>query len=73
MVFYKCVRWLGCLRSYRYISWVLREEPYIEDIMAYFHRFITSSQRFYFGIASFTQIYILFFVFWFDPCHVSIH
>src|SRR5699024_8110987 len=38
------------------ISWVLREEPYIEDIMAVFHRFINTSRKFYLSVAAFTQV-----------------
>src|SRR5699024_6903895 len=45
------------------ISYVLREEPYIEDIMALFHTFIHTSKRFYFSIVAFTQIITYFVLF----------
>lgn len=45
------------------ISWVLREEPYIEDIMAVFHRFINTSRKFYLSVAAFTQVIAYFLLF----------
>lgn len=45
------------------ISSVLREEPYVEDIMALFSKFIDTSKRFYFSIVSFTQIIAYFLLF----------
>src|SRR5690625_2321423 len=54
---------VGLLIIIPLISWVLREEPYIEDIMAYFHRFIMTSRRFYFALTAFTQIIAYFLLF----------
>jgi len=54
---------VGLLIVIPLISWVLREEPYVEDIMAYFHKFITTSRRFYFGLTAFTQIIAYFLLF----------
>lgn len=54
---------IGLLIIVPLISWVLREEPYIEDIMAYFYRFINTSRRFYFGLTAFTQIIAYFLLF----------
>src|SRR5690625_1238659 len=54
---------IGLLIVIPLISWVLREEPYIEDIMAYFHRFIMTSRRFYFALTGFTQIISYFLLF----------
>lgn len=45
------------------ISYILREEPYIEDVMALFHQFIHTSGRFYFSIVAFTQIIAYFLLF----------
>ena len=45
------------------ISSVLREEPYIEDIMALFSKFIDTSKRFYASIVAFTQIIAYFLLF----------
>lgn len=38
------------------ISWVLKEEPYIEEIMSFFHNMLNKSQRFYFGVTAMTQV-----------------
>lgn len=54
---------VGLLIIMPLISYVLREEPYIEDIMALFHRLIYTSKRFYFGIVAFTQIIAYFLLF----------
>lgn len=54
---------IGLLIIMPLISYVLREEPYVEDIMALFHRFIHTSKRFYFSIVSFTQIIAYFLLF----------
>lgn len=54
---------VGLLIVVPLISWVLREEPYIEDIMAYFYKFIHTSRRFYFGLTAFTQIIAYFLLF----------
>lgn len=45
------------------ISWVLREEPYIEDIMAVFAKVIYTSKRFYLMVVAFTQILAYFLLF----------
>lgn len=54
---------IGLLIIIPIISYVLREEPYIEDIMALLHRFIHTSKRFYFSIVTFTQITAYFLLF----------
>src|SRR5699024_7669131 len=54
---------IGLLIVMPIISYVLREEPYIEDIMALFHQFIHTSKRFYFSIVAFTQIIAYFLLF----------
>lgn len=38
------------------ISWVLNEEPYIEEIMSYGHNFLNESRKFYLGLTGMTQI-----------------
>lgn len=37
------------------ISWVLKEEPYIDEIMSFAHRLLYQSQRFHFGLTAMTQ------------------
>src|SRR5690625_1189080 len=37
------------------IGWVLREEPYIEDIISVFYKFVNTSRRFYYILVVFTQ------------------
>lgn len=54
---------IGLLIVIPMISYVLREEPYIEDIMALFHQFISTSKRFYLSIVAFTQIIAYFLLF----------
>ncbi|MFD1037426.1 hypothetical protein ACFQ3N_03165 [Virgibacillus byunsanensis] len=54
---------IGLLIIVPMISWVLRDEPYIEEIMAFAHRGIDTSRKFYFGIVSFTQIISYFLLF----------
>lgn len=54
---------IGLLIIMPIISYALREEPYIEDIMALFHQFIHTSKRFYFSIVAFTQIITYFLLF----------
>lgn len=54
---------IGLLIVIPLISWVLREEPYIEDIMALFSNFINTSRKFYFSIVSFTQVIAYFLLF----------
>src|SRR5699024_4243373 len=45
------------------ISWVLQEDPYIEDIISLFHKLVNSSQKFYFTLMSLTQILTYFLLF----------
>lgn len=54
---------IGLLIIVPLISWVLQEEPYVEDIMAFFHRMIDSSRKFYFGLVAFTQVIAYFLLF----------
>lgn len=54
---------IGLLVIIPLISWVLSEEPYIEDIMAVFHKFLNTSRKFYFTLVSFTQIFAYFLLF----------
>lgn len=54
---------IGLLIIMPLISYVLREEPYVEDILALFHRFIHTSKRFYFSIVAFTQVIAYFLLF----------
>lgn len=54
---------IGLLVIIPMIGWVLREEPYIEEILAYSHKAIDSSRKFYFGIVSFTQVISYFLLF----------
>lgn len=54
---------VGLLIIVPLISWVLREEPYIEDVMSLFHRFIHTSKRFYLSLVFFTQIIAYFLLF----------
>lgn len=54
---------IGLLIIVPLISWVLREEPYIEDVMSLFHRFIDTSKRFYLSLVFFTQIIAYFLLF----------
>lgn len=54
---------IGLLIIIPLISWVLSEEPYIEDIMALFHKVLNTSRKFYFMLVSFTQIFAYFLLF----------
>lgn len=54
---------VGLLIVIPLISWVLQEEPYIEDMMGVFHRMVNSSKKFYFTIASLAQILTYFLLF----------
>lgn len=54
---------IGLLVVVPLISWVLREEPYIEDIMSVFHKFLNTSRKFYFSLTAFTQIIAYFLLF----------
>jgi len=47
---------IGLLLIVPMISWVLKEEPYIEEIMSFFHNLLNKSQRFYFGMMAMTQV-----------------
>lgn len=38
------------------ISWVLSEEPYIDEIMSFGHKFLNESRKFYVGLTGMTQI-----------------
>ena len=54
---------IGLLIIVPLISWVLHEEPYIEDIMSLFYRFVHTSRRFYFSLVAFTQVISYFLLF----------
>lgn len=54
---------IGLLIIVPLISWVLREEPYIEDIMSVFYKFLNTSRKFYFSLTAFTQIIAYFLLF----------
>lgn len=45
------------------ISWVLREEPYLEAIMNVGHHLLDTGRKFYFGMISFIQIVAYFLLF----------
>lgn len=54
---------VGLLIVVPMISWVLKEEPYIEEIMSYAHNFLNQSQKFYFGLMAMTQVITHFLLF----------
>src|SRR5699024_9375626 len=54
---------IGILVIIPLISWVLEEEPYIEDMMSVFHNFINTSKKFYFTMISLTQVLTYFLLF----------
>lgn len=54
---------VGLLIVIPLISWVLQEEPYIEDIISVFHKLVNSSQKFYFTLMSLTQVLTYFLLF----------
>lgn len=54
---------IGLLVVIPIISWVLQEEPYIEDMMGVFQGFINTSRRFYFTLVSLTQVLTYFLLF----------
>src|SRR5690625_4466469 len=54
---------IGLLIVIPLISWVLQEEPYIEDIISLFHKLVNSSQKFYFTLMSLTQVLTYFLLF----------
>ncbi|ANU26606.1 hypothetical protein [Planococcus versutus] len=47
---------IGLLLIVPIISWVLKEEPYIEEIMSFAHNFLNKSQKFYLGLMAMTQV-----------------
>src|SRR5699024_3142071 len=54
---------IGLLIVVPLISWILHEEPYIEDIMSLVYRFIDTSRKFYFSLVAFTQVISYFLLF----------
>ncbi|WP_088009047.1 hypothetical protein [Indiicoccus explosivorum] len=54
---------IGLLLVVPMISWVLREEPYIEEIMSAAHNLLNQSQKFYFGLMAMTQVITHFLLF----------
>ncbi len=54
---------VGFLAFIPLISWVLREESYIEDIISVFYKLVNTSRKFYFGIVGFTQVIAYFLLF----------
>lgn len=54
---------IGLLVIVPLISYVLQEEPYIEDVMGLFYKLIDTSQKFYLTLVGFTQIISYFLLF----------
>ncbi|SFE02374.1 hypothetical protein SAMN05216238_107103 [Lentibacillus persicus] len=54
---------IGLLAVVPVIGWVLRSEPYIEDIIGFAHNWLDTSRKFYFGVLSFTHIISYFLLF----------
>jgi hypothetical protein len=54
---------IGLLIVVPMISWVLKEEPYIEEIMSFAHNLLNKSQNFYFGLMAMTQVIAHFLLF----------
>lgn len=54
---------VGLLIIVPLISWVLREEPYMEAVISFGNRILNTSRKFYFGIISFTQVIAYFLLF----------
>ncbi|MCT1902185.1 hypothetical protein [Oceanobacillus sojae] len=54
---------VGLLVVIPMVSWVLREEAFLESAISYAHDFVNTSKKFYFGIISFTQIIAYFLLF----------
>lgn len=54
---------VGLLVVVPMISWVLREEPYMEAIIGLGNKLLNTSRRFYLGVISFTQIIAYFLLF----------
>ncbi|WP_188454250.1 hypothetical protein [Virgibacillus oceani] len=47
---------IGLLIVVPMISWVLKEEAYMESIIRFSHKMLNTSRKFYFGMISFTQV-----------------
>ncbi|GGJ88534.1 hypothetical protein GCM10007063_08840 [Lentibacillus kapialis] len=54
---------IGLLAVVPMISWVLRSEPYIEEIIGLAHNFLDTSRKFYTGVMAFTHIISYFLLF----------
>ncbi|WP_010529755.1 hypothetical protein [Lentibacillus jeotgali] len=54
---------IGLLAVVPMISWVLRSEPYIEEIIGFAHNFLDTSRKFYTGVMFFTHIISYFLLF----------
>ncbi|MFD1334323.1 hypothetical protein ACFQ4N_01860 [Oceanobacillus iheyensis] len=54
---------IGLLVVIPMVSWVLREEAFLESIISFGHRMLNSSRKFYLGMVSFTQIIAYFLLF----------
>ncbi|RNF39088.1 hypothetical protein [Planococcus salinus] len=54
---------VGLLFIVPMISWVLKEEPYIEEIMSFAHNLLNKSHKFYFGLMAMTQVIAHFLLF----------
>lgn len=54
---------IGLLILVPLISWVLREEPYMEAIVSLGNKFLNTSRRFYLGTISFVQVIAYFLLF----------
>lgn len=54
---------VGLLVIIPLVSWVLREEDYLDAILRFFHKALDTSRKFYFGIASFIQVIAYFLLF----------
>lgn len=54
---------VGLLLIVPMISWVLKEEPYIEEIMNVAHGLLNNSRKFYFGLLTMTQVIAYFLLF----------
>ncbi|WP_040978722.1 hypothetical protein [Oceanobacillus jeddahense] len=54
---------VGLLVVIPMVSWVLREEAFLESAISYAHDFVDTSKKFYFGMVSFTQIIAYFLLF----------
>ncbi|MFD1385621.1 hypothetical protein ACFQ4Z_02320 [Oceanobacillus oncorhynchi subsp. oncorhynchi] len=54
---------VGLLVIIPMVSWVLREEAFLESAISYAHDFVDTSKKFYFGMVSFTQVIAYFLLF----------